>query len=89
VDAQGVALTTLWPQTIPSHLFTITTWQVFEVPTHPGYVKADQIVKALTQYGTAERSTLEEAEELVAQLEADPNGLINYEEYIKMMMNEG
>jgi hypothetical protein len=40
---------------------------VFEVPTHPGYIKADQVIKALMTYGT-ERSTLEEAKELISQV---------------------
>jgi calmodulin len=62
-------------------------FKVFEVPTHPGYIKAEHIIKALMTYGT-ERCTREEAEELTSQLEADPNGLINYEEYIRSMMND-
>lgn len=41
--------------------------------------------RALTTYGT-EKLSLEQATDLVAQLEVDANGLINYNDYVNMMM---
>ena len=62
-------------------------FKVFENPMHPGYIKVEQLLEALTTYGS-KQMTSEQARELISQLEPDPNGLINYEEYISMMMNE-
>lgn len=62
-----------------------TAFRVFENPTHPGCIKADALVKALCTYGT-EKLTEEQAQELVSQLEVDPNGMINYIDYVNMMM---
>ena len=44
------------------------------------------IIRNLCTYGT-EKLTLEQAQDLVAQLEVDGNGLINYVEYVNMMMS--
>ena len=51
-----------------------------------GYVKADAIVRALCTYGV-DTLTEEQALDLVSQLEVDPNGLVNYEEYVNIMMS--
>ena len=62
-------------------------FHVFEGQNNPGYVKADDLIKALTLYGT-EKMSPEAARDLVRQLDADANGLINYSEYVNLMMTE-
>ena len=61
-------------------------FHVFEKDCPNGYVKASDLVKALTVYGT-QKLTEQQALDLVRQLDADSNGLINYNEYINMMMS--
>ncbi len=63
-----------------------TAFRVFEVGGNPGHIKIDALVKALCTYGT-ERLTEAQAKELVTQLEADSNGMINYIDYVNMMMS--
>lgn len=63
-----------------------TAFGVFEANNPSGFVKADALVKALVTYGK-EKLTEEQAHDLVSQLEIDPNGLINYIEYVNMMMS--
>lgn len=41
----------------------------------------------MTTYGS-EKLTDEAAQELVSQLEPDSHGLINYQEYVEMMMSD-
>jgi calmodulin len=53
----------------------------------PGYVRADTLMKALSSYGT-EHLTEDQARDLVGQLEIDMNGMINYKEYVDMMMQQ-
>lgn len=59
---------------------------VFEGSNPSGYVKADGLVRALCTYGK-EKLTEEQAQELVSQLEVDSNGMINYVDYVNMMMS--
>lgn len=40
--------------------------------------------QALTTFGT-EKLTLSDAQELLSQVEADENGLVNYLEFVNMM----
>lgn len=61
-------------------------FKVFEIPHYPGHIKADALIKALVTYG-AEKLTESQAQDLVSQLEVDSNGLINYAEYVNMMMS--
>lgn len=61
-------------------------FKVFEGANPSGYVKADALVRALCTYG-AEKLTEEHAHDLVSQLEVDANGLVNYNEYVNMMMS--
>lgn len=61
-------------------------FKVFEGQCPTGHVKADALVRALTTYGS-EKLTEEQAQELVAQLEINDDGLINYVDYISMMMS--
>ena len=61
-------------------------FKVFEGSAPPGYVKAEALTRALCTYGV-EKLTLDQATDLVSQLETDVNGYINYNEYINMMMS--
>lgn len=61
-------------------------FKVFESTTQPGYIRAEALIKALCTYGT-EKLTEDQAHELIGQLEVDPNGMINYSEYVNMMMS--
>ena len=53
----------------------------------PGHIKIDTLISALTTYGT-EKLNQEQAMELVSQLEPDVNGMVNFVEYVDMMMHE-
>ncbi len=61
-------------------------FKVFEMPGHPGMVKAENLVKALCTYGT-EKLTELQAKDLVSQLDSDAAGYVNYLDYIGMMMS--
>jgi len=62
-------------------------FKIFEGGAPGGYIKIDDLVRSLTMYGT-DKLTEDQAQELVSQLEPDQNGLVNYTEYIDMMMHE-
>lgn len=62
-------------------------FKVFEGSAPPGYVKVDALIRALTTDGT-DKLTEEQAHDLVGQLEPDRNGLVNYAEYVDMMMTD-
>ena len=59
-------------------------FKLFEAGGPSGYVKAETLKRALCTYGD-ERLTEEQAHDLVSQLEADPQGNINYEVYVDMV----
>ena len=61
-------------------------FKVFEGSCPKGYVKAENLVKSLSTYGT-ERLTEEQAQDLVSQLDVDSHGNIHYVEYVNMMMS--
>jgi calmodulin len=61
-------------------------FKVFEGACPPGFVRAEGLIKALSTYGK-EKLTEEQAADLVSQLEVDANGLINYDDYVHMMMS--
>ncbi len=61
-------------------------FRVFEGSCPQGFVRAEALVKALCTYGV-EKLTEEQAHDLVSQLEIDAHGLINYTEYVNMMMS--
>ena len=61
--------------------------QAFEGAAPNGHVHVESLQKALSTYG-ADKLTREQAMELVSQLEPDSNGMINYVEYVNMMMTE-
>jgi len=52
-----------------------------------GHISVEALIKALTTHGTTKLS-LDEATELVSQLEPGPTGLINYDDYVNMMMHD-
>ena len=62
-------------------------FKVFEGTSPNGCIKVDALLQALTTYGSA-KLTMDQAQELVSQLEPDQNGLINYQDYVHMMMND-
>ena len=62
-------------------------FKVFEQPNSglaPGYVKTSVLERALTTYGT-EKLSLEEAQDLLQQVDPENCGCINYVEYVNMM----
>jgi len=62
-------------------------FKVFETPNAGlpgGHVKTTALERALTTYGT-EKLTLEEAQDLLSQVDPENSGSINYVEYVNMM----
>ena len=62
-------------------------FRVFEAGAPPGHIKVESLVRALTTDGSDKLSE-EQARDLVAQLEPDRDGLVNYREYVNMMMSD-
>jgi calmodulin len=62
-------------------------FKLFEAGGPTGYVKAETLKRALCTYGS-EKLSEEQANDLVNQLEADPQGMINYEVYVDMLMSD-
>ncbi len=60
-------------------------FKTFEVPGHPGLIKAENLIKALGTYST-EKLTEIQLKELVNQMDSDGSGFVNYMEFIHMMM---
>ena len=63
-----------------------SAFKLFEGVNPAGFVRAEAIIRALTIYGK-DKLTEEQAAELVSQLEVDTNGLVNYNDYVNMMMS--
>ncbi len=61
-------------------------FKTFEGVSPDGYIRADLLIKALCTYGK-EKLTEEQATELVSQMETDAGGMINYKNYVEMMMS--
>jgi len=61
-------------------------FKVFENSAAPGHIRVDDLTRALTTFGTNKLS-LDQAQELVSQLEPDQAGMINYADYVNMMMS--
>mmetsp|Transcript_34245 Transcript_34245/g.80063 ORF Transcript_34245/g.80063 Transcript_34245/m.80063 type:complete len:83 (-) Transcript_34245:79-327(-) len=62
-------------------------FKVFETPNSglaPGHVKTTALERALTTYGT-EKLSLQEAQDLLAQVDPENSGIVNYVEYVNMM----
>jgi hypothetical protein len=73
-----------------SHTSILTPSHGSTARTPPQSTLARQVtdlIKALTTYGR-DVLTPERAAELVAQLEPDAAGLVNYNDYVTMMMDE-
>ena len=62
-------------------------FKVFEGDAPSGHIKVDVLIRALTNDGS-DKLTDEQAHDLVSQLEPDRSGLINYSEYVNMMMSD-
>ena len=58
-------------------------FKVFEKDAPNGYVTMAALEQALTTYGT-EKLSLSDAQELLAQIEPDENGMVNYVEFVNM-----
>lgn len=61
-------------------------FKVFERDSPPGFVKISALEQALTTYGT-EKLSPADAQELLAQIEPDENGLVNYNDFVNMMIS--
>lgn len=61
-----------------------SAFRVFERDAPPGFVKMSTLEQALTTYGS-EKLSLADAQELLAQIEPDDNGMVNYTEFVNMM----
>ena len=64
-----------------------SAFKVFEGTAPPGHVRVSDLVRALQTY-CSEKLTTQQLHELVSQLEPDSHGLVNYAEYVGMMMAE-
>ncbi len=62
-------------------------FKVFEASCPSGFVKAENLIRCLCTYGT-EKLTEDAAMDRVAQIESDSSGMINYVEYVNMMMSK-
>mmetsp|Transcript_2775 Transcript_2775/g.2933 ORF Transcript_2775/g.2933 Transcript_2775/m.2933 type:complete len:153 (+) Transcript_2775:74-532(+) len=62
-----------------------SAFEVFEGAAPAGFVKADVLIRSLCIYGGG-KFTEEQAHDLVSQLATDSNGMINYIDYVNMMM---
>ena len=60
-------------------------FRTFSLGAPSGMVSLDAVKDALLNYCT-EKLDKEQVEELVAQLETNADGFLNYEEYVEMMM---
>jgi Ca2+-binding EF-hand superfamily protein len=52
---------------------------VFEGTSPDGFIKIDDLERALTVYG-ADRLTIEQVADLIAQIETNQRGMFNYNE---------
>mmetsp|Transcript_8608 Transcript_8608/g.19800 ORF Transcript_8608/g.19800 Transcript_8608/m.19800 type:complete len:158 (+) Transcript_8608:47-520(+) len=62
-------------------------FKVFETPNSglpAGHVKTSVLERALTTYGS-EKLSVQEAQDLLSQVDPDNTGVVNYVEYVNMM----
>ena len=64
-----------------------SAFKAFEMDGSSGYVTIDSLRKALMSYGT-EKLSLQQANDLLSQLEQDSKGRVNYIDYVNMMMGK-
>lgn len=62
-------------------------FKVFEGNSPPGFIKIDDLERALTVYGS-DRLTPEQVADLIAQIETNQNGMFDYNAYVNLMMQE-
>jgi len=62
-----------------------SAFKIFEQGCPPGYVSMAALEQALTTFGI-EKLSLADAKELLLNIEPDDTGLINYVEFVNMMM---
>ena len=59
-------------------------FKVFERDCPSGFVSMAALEQALTTYGS-EKLSLNDAQELLSQIEPDDSGMVNYVEFVNMM----
>lgn len=64
-----------------------SAFRVFQGSSPDGYIKLEDLERALTVYGS-DRLTTQQVSELINQIETDSNGLFNFKEYVNMMMGD-
>lgn len=64
-----------------------SAFKLFEGSSPEGFVRVEVLANALCHDG-GDKMTREQADDLISQLEPDRNGMINYVEYVDMMMND-
>jgi Ca2+-binding EF-hand superfamily protein len=62
-------------------------FQVFEGKAPSGFIRLEDLERALTVYGT-DRLTQDQVADLISQIETNQNGYFDYESYINLMMSE-
>lgn len=62
-----------------------SAFKVFEGTSPSGFIKIDDLERALTVYG-ADRLTSDQVAELIAQIETNQHGMFNYLDYVNLMM---
>jgi len=62
-------------------------FKVFEGGAPSGFIRLDDLERALTVYG-ADRLTPEQVADLIAQIETNQNGMFDYGAYVNLMMAE-
>lgn len=63
-----------------------SAFREFEGVNPPGFIRLDALVRALSSYGI-DKLNEDQASELVNQIEVNSIGLINYNDYVDMMMS--
>ena len=61
--------------------------QIFEGAAPKDHVRVTDLVDSLLRFGE-KPLTKEQAQDLVGQLEADGNGLVNYVDFVNMMLTK-
>lgn len=70
----------------------LAAFKLFEKGNPPGYVRGSDLIAALQLYAptsgsSGSKTTDERIAELVSQMEPDSSGLINYVDFVTMMMD--
>ncbi|CAE7261851.1 unnamed protein product [Symbiodinium sp. KB8] len=62
-------------------------FKVFEGAAPKDHIRVVDLVDSLMRYGD-KKLTKEQAQELISQLEPDGNGLVNYADFVNMMLTK-